>query len=574
MPVNTRLRRAAATLAAGLLVAGLVDATLPASSTAADPILQIQGTSDVSDSGLLNGAAGYLHNPILNATGVNVNYTGSATGTAINNAKIGLGSMLLVHAASVENQFVDQGFSQEEAGRSLMWGDFVLAGNTSDPAHTLVGGTYNHDIVKTFHDVAVAGAAGNAHFVNRVGAPGTTVQEHAIWALVNSTYGDVTMCTVSDADGGGMRPSTTTGACAASTQTAPYPYPTWYSAGDRKQAANIQFANVCAIPNSPGSTTDTSTTTFTDCYVFTDRGTLLNLQTIGSTAANLTTVTRNNAASAPGGFEALVNAFHAYVINPDKVPPGSNLDPVAAKKVLDYLTSPAGQQVISGYLATDPPFLPAASAVVTTTQSVPGSTVGATPFTVAGHLANPVPGYPKLDNLPINLMAVPTSNPSAAPAVVASGASDASGNFALSYTPSVSMTYSLSVPTATRVEVASLSPQFKDILTGITKNLGVSSVGGSFNAKVLKNHKGRKLRVKGALNPQVTGNGATLVLYRAKQGKKHALKPVASKPLAAGATSYSLTFKFKKGKWKYVLIYQNPGVITPVATGVRKVTFH
>ena len=65
-----------------------------------------------------------------------------------------------MHAASLENQFVANGFSHEQYGRALFTNDFVLAGPTSDPAGVSADGS--HNIVQAFADIAAAGINGGA----------------------------------------------------------------------------------------------------------------------------------------------------------------------------------------------------------------------------------------------------------------------------------------------------------------------------------------------------------------------------------------------------------------------------
>src|ERR1700752_4887558 len=85
--------------AAALLIPG--SALADSSST-----LTVVGTSDVSDSGLIQNVI----EPEFAAASpqFTFKYVGSATGTAIGNAENGTGgpSALIVHAASLENQFV------------------------------------------------------------------------------------------------------------------------------------------------------------------------------------------------------------------------------------------------------------------------------------------------------------------------------------------------------------------------------------------------------------------------------------------------------------------------------------
>src|ERR1700722_8906129 len=99
-----------------LAFAALVAATmfvLAAGQASADPssTLTVVGTSDVSDSGLVQNVIA----PDFKAQfpQFTFKYVGSATGVAIQNAESGTGgpSALIVHAASLENQFVGSGFS-------------------------------------------------------------------------------------------------------------------------------------------------------------------------------------------------------------------------------------------------------------------------------------------------------------------------------------------------------------------------------------------------------------------------------------------------------------------------------
>ena len=104
------------------------------------------------------------------------------TGVAINDAESGVASALIVHAASLENQFVAQGFSKEPVRpRDLLRrlrpvGPGERPGRGPDAARRTTS-------PRRSQEIAAAGAAGKADFVSRGGTPGTTVQEHAIWAL-------------------------------------------------------------------------------------------------------------------------------------------------------------------------------------------------------------------------------------------------------------------------------------------------------------------------------------------------------------------------------------------------------
>jgi tungstate transport system substrate-binding protein len=252
-----------ASAAAGLTPAAALATDGPASST-----LSVVGTSDVSDSGLFAN----LIKPMFQQAypQYTITYKGEGTSKAIADAKTGNYSALLVHAASVENQFVSSGYSAEPYGRAVFYGDFVMLGptGTTDPAGVLANAP--HDMVKAFQDIATAGETSTptADFVSRADGSGTNIEEHLIWAMTTG----VPLCTVPSANGGGDEPAGSSDSgqtCPEYTGTASSivlpNYPDWYHAGASTQSANISVANTCSPSVGHGSSND--------CYVFTDRGT-------------------------------------------------------------------------------------------------------------------------------------------------------------------------------------------------------------------------------------------------------------------------------------------------------------
>src|ERR1700722_17387814 len=104
-------RRALLLASAALLSLVLLPALAQADTSST---LTVVGTSDVSDSGLMAN----LIQPAFTAAypQYTFKYIGTATGTAITDAETGSvgASVLLVHAASLENQFVSGGYSYEK----------------------------------------------------------------------------------------------------------------------------------------------------------------------------------------------------------------------------------------------------------------------------------------------------------------------------------------------------------------------------------------------------------------------------------------------------------------------------
>lgn len=381
-----------------------------------------------------------------------LNYVSKGTGAAIAYAEAGTASALLVHAASLENQFVAGGYSTEQYGRAVFYGDYVLLGPPADPAGVLSSSP--HDIVGAFQRIATAGEAGQANFVSRGGTPGTTVQEHAIWALTSG----VTTCAVSKANGGGTSPSTATGDCPSSIQ-----YPSWYHATGLTQGPNIVNADTC---NYSGG----------NCYVLTDRGTYEYLRSTGA-VSTLRIAARDNDASAPGGANLLVNSFHAYAVNPKAFSPdvAAQINAPAANAFLGWVTSVAAQTAVGQYLNSDgqPPFLPDASPTLSV-ATLPSDVRAGSPLTLSGTLVNKAPGTPALAGQHLTLTGL--ARGASTPQTIATVTTDSAGAFRYAFTPTRTQTYALAGGPFAQVENASLSPVFGDLLGAVAAPLGQVTV--------------------------------------------------------------------------------------------------
>jgi ABC-type tungstate transport system permease subunit len=452
-----------------LLAAAAVPGLAVADSSSS---LTVVGTSDVSDSGLMSNVI----QPAFQAAypQYSFKYIGKATGVAISYSETGQfgPSVLIVHAASLENQFVASGYSYEPYGRAIFRNDFVLAGPKSDPAgvdrrrarraHTTNGA---HDIARAFAEVAAAGIAGRATFVSRGGTPGTTVAEHQIWALVDSSHlapEGLLLCVVSDANGGGETPIAPGHGLSSSGQPCPGSgalpiggaLPSWYAITGLTQGPNVQLADACtSFGSGPNS-----------CYVFTDRGTYDFLRSGTDPAgaiSSLNVVTSDNSASAPGGANELINYFHAYAINPSK--PHESVNLTAAEDFLNLLTSPAMQTSISRYLARTKqgaPFVPDASPIITPT-AFPRRVAKGTSVTIRGTVTNAEIGYPAPARLPVAIEEIVGG----IPIPVASRSTNSRGAFTVSFRPTSSGLYELTTPQASVIENRSLTPAFGDTLS-------------------------------------------------------------------------------------------------------------
>jgi tungstate transport system substrate-binding protein len=556
---SRRLRR----LLAGGAAASLVLAAAPALASADNAAqLTVVGTSDVSDSGLMpNLIQPEFENAFPNLT---FKYVGSATGAAIQSAE-GTGttagpSVLIVHAASLENQFVAGGFSyQNKPGYAVFRNDFVLAGPNADPAGVATNAPNN--IAQSFADVATAGVAGTAHFITRGGtttASGTTVEEHTIWGLVSSanlTPTGVVLCTVSAADGGGMSPikptvqATSGQACPDSGTVSSTDAPAWYTVNTgASQATNVEAAN---------SRND---------YVLTDRGTYdyLNddqLQGGATLIPNLGIDVRNNLSTAPGGANALINYFHAYIINPSA--PGEAVNLGAAEDFISFLTSVGFQSQLSNYLAGTPdvsgaPFVADAAPLITASGLNKNANAGA-PLTVKGTVTNAQPGYPAISGARVNVVEVEAG----IPVVVAHGTTDSTGAYSIRFTPKTSGFYGVSTPQITEVADATLTPAFSDILSpGATTATAINLIGTSAPHSVLfKKVSAAKttISVTGSISPAPALNGGKVELL-ATPTKGGAQKLIATVNLTKNKTSFTVKGKVKAaGSYILQLYYVQKG---------------
>jgi len=536
--------------------------------------LTVIGTSDVSDSGLIpNVIQPGFQKAYPQFT---FKYIGTGTGNAIAQAESGAAgaSNLIVHAASLENQFVAGGYSNEQYGRALWTNDFVLAGANADPAG--VAANAGNDIAKAFADVAAAGINGGgtpkATFVSRGGTPGTTVSEHGIWQLVSSSGlspAGLLLCAVSSANGGGETPIAAGNGVTASGQPCPNSgalptgaaLPAWYVATGLTQGPNVQAANACnGFPSGANS-----------CYVYTDSGTydyLASGTDPAGTIPALKIVTQNNSATAPGGQYELINYFHGYIINPNK--PGQTVNLPAATDFLNYITSPAVQAQVAAYLqGHGAPFTPTASPLLTGSP-LPKTFVARAgkKITVKGTLTNAQPGYPVLSGEPVAISKVVNG----LPVSVATGKTDSQGKYSISFVPPTNGSYEITTNQIAKVEDSSLNPVFGDLLSpaaATPKKITVHSV----ITQLSSTSQGGQALIRGQVSPGTGHVKATVTLLATPFGSKKGFKKVATYRLAANDANFAVALpKLGHGTWLVQAKYSDSGQVVAAQARTIKVT--
>ena len=117
------------------------------------------------------GIVGALEDGFEKETGIRVRHEGAGTGAALKMAEGGQFDLVLAHAKSLEEKFVQGGFGTERI--PLMYNDFVILGPAADPAG--IKG------MKTASQALRTIAAKKATFISRGDKSGTHVSEMELW---------------------------------------------------------------------------------------------------------------------------------------------------------------------------------------------------------------------------------------------------------------------------------------------------------------------------------------------------------------------------------------------------------
>jgi len=117
------------------------------------------------------GIVGALEDNFEKEKGIRVRHVGAGTGAALNIARKCHIDLVMVHAKSLEEKFVADGYGTERI--PLMYNDFVIVGPAHDPAG--ISG------LKTAREALSKLAAAQAKFISRGDKSGTHVAELELW---------------------------------------------------------------------------------------------------------------------------------------------------------------------------------------------------------------------------------------------------------------------------------------------------------------------------------------------------------------------------------------------------------
>ncbi len=134
---------------------------------AGEGFILLSSTIGPVDSGIVT----VLEDQFEKEAGIRVRHVGAGTGAALDIAKKGKIDLVMVHAKSLEEKFIKEGYGTERI--PFMYNDFVIVGPAADPAG--IKG------MKSAAEALKAIAGKNVPFISRGDKSGTHVAEMELW---------------------------------------------------------------------------------------------------------------------------------------------------------------------------------------------------------------------------------------------------------------------------------------------------------------------------------------------------------------------------------------------------------
>jgi tungstate transport system substrate-binding protein len=152
-----------------LVAAVALAAVCVAPALAQEKSIVVASTTSTQDSGLF----GHILPLFKSKTGIDVKVVSQGTGQALDTARRGDADVVFVHAKSLEEKFVADGFGVKRF--PVMYNDFIVVGPKSDPA----GIKGKKDVADALKAIQAKGAP----FISRGDKSGTHNAELALWKV-------------------------------------------------------------------------------------------------------------------------------------------------------------------------------------------------------------------------------------------------------------------------------------------------------------------------------------------------------------------------------------------------------
>ena len=139
----------------------------PISGAQSSKFILLSSTIGPIDAGIVD----WLENEFEKDSGIRVRHVGAGTGAALEIAKKGTVDLVMVHAKSLEEKFIQEGYGTERI--PLMYNDFVIMGPANDPAG-VKGMKSAKEALKVISEKGTP-------FITRGDKSGTHVAEMELW---------------------------------------------------------------------------------------------------------------------------------------------------------------------------------------------------------------------------------------------------------------------------------------------------------------------------------------------------------------------------------------------------------
>jgi tungstate transport system substrate-binding protein len=164
---------------AGCTVPSPEENQTPTGTPAAGGVLRIATTTSLENTGLL----AEIEEIYEEETGVDLQFIAQGTGQSIDSGRRGDVDLVLVHAPSLEEEFIDDGFGINH--RCIAYNYFIIVGPEDDPAG--IAGMAPADAMNEIYLLGTNNTEG-VQFVSRGDNSGTHTLEQTLWEAAGYNY--------------------------------------------------------------------------------------------------------------------------------------------------------------------------------------------------------------------------------------------------------------------------------------------------------------------------------------------------------------------------------------------------